>query len=82
MLDAENLNRDHKVMLRKYEDNSFDWWSLFILFMGAVFQSAIYLSIVLTFKVARMAGLNIGIAQAIWAVNPFLVSILERVVYK
>lgn len=40
------------------------------------------MAIVLTFKVARSAGLNIGIAQAIWAINPFLISILERVVYK
>ena len=28
-----------------------------------------------------MADLNIGISQAIWSVNPFLISILERVVY-
>jgi len=36
---------------------------------------------VLTYYVAIAAGLNMGIAQAIWAVNPFMVSILERVVY-
>lgn len=28
-----------------------------------------------------MAGLNIGIAQSIWAINPFFISILEKVVY-
>ena len=28
-----------------------------------------------------MADLNIGIAQAIWATNPFFVSILEKICY-
>ena len=69
-------------MLRKREDNSFDWWSLFIIFVGGAFQIAIFLSIVLTYKVAHSAGLNIGIAQTIWSVNPFMTSILERFVYK
>lgn len=32
--------------------------------------------------IAKQAGLNIGIAQAIWAISPFFVSILERVYYK
>ena len=68
-------------MLLRTWDNQFDWWSLFIVFMGAAFQTGIYLSIVLTFKVAHQAGLNIGIAQAIWSINPFMISLLERVVY-
>ena len=57
----DQAGRDKKVLLRTW-DNRFDWWSLFICFMGACFQTGIFLSIVLTFKVARMAGLNIGIA--------------------
>jgi len=36
---------------------------------------------VFTFKVAIEAGLNIGIAQSIWAISPFFISILERVFY-
>ena len=35
----------------------------------------------MSFKIAKMANLNIGISQAIWALNPFLVSIIERVIY-
>jgi len=76
----DQAGRDKKVLLRTW-DNRFDWWSLFMCFVGAAFQTAIFLSIVLTFKVARMAGLNIGIAQSIWAINPFMISILERFVY-
>ena len=35
----------------------------------------------MTYMTAKMAGLNIGIAQAIWSINPFFVSILERFCY-
>ena len=64
------------------EDNKFDWYSLMIVVVGAVNQTAIYLAIVLCFKLAHQAGLNIGIAQSIWSINPFFISILEKVVYK
>ena len=81
MLDNANGSRGPKVLLRKWDSNAFDWWSLFIILCGAAFQVGIYSAIVMTFKVAKMADLNIGISQAIWSVNPFLISILERVVY-
>lgn len=79
MLD-QNGERGNKVLLMTW-DNSFDWYALLIIFCGAFGQTCIYLSIVLTFKLAHMAGLNIGIAQSIWAINPFFISILEKVVY-
>ena len=69
-----------KKLLRTW-DNRFCWWSLFIIIVGAIFQTAIYATIVFTFKVAIEAGLNIGITQSIWAINPFFISILERVFY-
>jgi len=72
--------RPKKVMLRTW-DNHFDWWSLFIIFIGAVFQFCIYTSIVMTFKVAIQAELNIGIAQCIWAITPFFISVIDRVFY-
>lgn len=78
MLDSSRQR--NKVLLRKWDD-SFDWWSLTIVIIGGAFQTAIYLSICFTFNVAKKAGLNIGIAQAIWAINPFFVSILEKIVY-
>ena len=53
-----------------------------IVVVGAVNQTAIYLAIVLCFKLAHQAGLNIGIAQSIWSINPFFISILEKIVYK
>lgn len=76
----DQAGREKKVLLRTW-DNSFDWRSLMICIVGAVFQTAIYLSIVLCYRKARQAGLNIGIAQAIWAINPALISVLERIVY-
>ena len=81
MLDNSNGGRGHKVLLRTWDTNSFDWMSLYIILWGALFQVGIFSAIVITFKVAKMANLNIGIAQAIWSVQPFLISILERTVY-
>ena len=84
MLDLQNQSapKEKKVLLRKREDNSFDWWALFIIFLGGVFEVSIFLSVVLTYRVAHSAGLNIGIAQTIWSLEPFFVSMLERFVYK
>lgn len=44
---------------------------------GAVFQFAIFSSIIYSFQMCYKSGLNIGIAQAIWAINPFFVALLE-----
>ena len=80
MLDS-NADVAEKVLFRTRDSNKFDWHSLFIVFAGALFQFGIYSSIILSFKTAKRAGLNIGIAQAIWSMNPFFVSVLERIVY-
>ena len=69
-----------KVLLRTW-DNRFDWYSVFLVLVGGFNLTCLYLSMVLTFKLARMADLNIGIAQSIWAVIPFFISIMERFVY-
>lgn len=69
------------MLLRTRNSNNFDWHALFVIMCGAVFQFGIFTAISLSFKVARMADLNIGISQAIWAINPFLVSIVEKVIY-
>ena len=69
-----------KVLLRTW-DNSFDWRTMFFCLLSALWQFFIYASAMLCFKVAKSAGLNIGIAQCIWALNPFLVAVIERVVW-
>ena len=81
MLDqSEGEGHTRKVLLRTW-DNKFDWWSLFIVCCGSVFQVGIYMAIVLTYFMAHKATLNIGIAQAVWSINPFFISIFERVFY-
>ena len=60
MLDAGG-QRSHKVLLRTW-DNKFHGWALFIVVVGAAFQTAIYSSIVETFAMSHKANLNIGIA--------------------
>ena len=78
---AVSDSQNRKVLLLTWE-NKFDWWSLFIIFCGAGFQTAIYCCIALTYFMAHKATLNIGIAQAVWSINPFFVSICERVFFK
>ena len=40
-----------------------------------------YLSVILAFEKASLAGLNIGITTAIWSIVPFCVAVTERVFY-
>ena len=80
MLDS-NADLGEKVLFRTRDSNKFDWHSLFTVFVGALFQFSIYASIILSFKMAIRADLNIGIAQAIWSMQPFFVSVLERCIY-
>ena len=51
-------------------------------FVGALFQTAIFVSISYAFMLAYMAELNIGIVTAIWATNPFMITVLEWAFYK
>ena len=69
-----------KVLLRTWE-NKFDWFTFFFCIFSAVMQMCTYFAIVLCFRFAHMSGLNIGIAQSIWALNPFMVAVVERIVW-
>ena len=77
------LDQDRrKVLTRTWVTNKFDWWSMFLVLVGACFQTAIFTIIAYSFKISNMADLNIGISSAIWAINPFMVAILEWACYK
>jgi multidrug transporter EmrE-like cation transporter len=43
---------------------------------------AIIIAIAYNFKLARQAGLNIGIAQAIWSINPFFQAMFDLFLYR
>ena len=62
-------------------DGSLDWAMLGLFAVGAIFQLAIYVTIVFTFLYSKRAGLNIGIATSIWSLNPFMTAVLDRFVY-
>lgn len=53
-----------------------------ILLATAVNEFIIFISIGFNFKLARQAGLNIGVAEAIWAINPFFQSVVDLFLYK
>ena len=76
----KDAKRVKKVLLRTWS-NGFDCWTLFICTIAACCQAAIFFSIMVCYAKSHQAGLNIGIAQAIWAINPFFVSLMERFVY-
>ena len=75
---AKDQDGKCKVLMRTW-DNRVDWYTIAFCILSAVWQFFIYASAMLCFKVAKSAGLNIGIAQCIWALNPFLVAVIERV---
>jgi len=60
-------------------DGSVDWYNVILFFCGAACQCIIFMAIAYCFLFSRRAGLNIGIAQAIWALNPFFCAVIERV---
>ena len=72
--------KKNKVISRTW-DNSLDWWTGFIVFIGAFLQGAIYVGVIESFKMSRLAGLNIGIASAIWSFLPFFVAFLEKILF-
>ena len=52
-----------------------------MVFLGTFFTAAIIITITMSFKVAKMAGLNIGISQSIWALQPFLIALIDKYIY-
>ena len=78
---SDKDNSSVKKVLTRTWDNKLDWWTLAVLVVSAGFQVLFYLSVILAFKAARQAGLNIGIATAIWSFVPFFVAFMERVLY-
>ena len=49
--------------------------------MGAFLTTAMYCSVFLTFYYCHRAGLNIGIAESIWAVAPFMCALADWIIY-
>lgn len=68
-------------MLTRTWDNKLDWWAFSVCLGLAVLQILMVGSVILAFKHARSAGLNIGIITAIWSFIPFGVAALERIIY-
>jgi drug/metabolite transporter (DMT)-like permease len=52
-----------------------------LIILAAFFQGAVIYAITYTFQFSIAAGLNIGIAQAIWAVNPFFTALIDYLFY-
>jgi hypothetical protein len=69
-------------MLYRPDNGKFDWKMFALLLLGAAHQAAIILTIILNFKLAHQAGLNIGIAQAIWSINPFFQALIDKFLHQ
>ena len=52
-----------------------------MLIFFACYEIVIVASIMVTFKVAQMAGMNIGISVALWSIGPFFIAITDWVIY-
>ena len=76
MLDQNSKKR--KVLLMTWENN-FCWKSAAIVLLFGAFEIAIISVIILTMELSHQAGLNVGIAISIWAINPFFVALVEKI---
>ena len=67
--------REGRVPPRKLftdpETNKIDWKMVLYIFLAAANQLLILSLICFNYRLCYHAGLNIGIAQAIWGINPF-----------
>ena len=70
-----------KVLTRTWE-NKVDCWSVLVCCLSSLVQVGLFISIVYAFMISRKAGLNIGVTTSIWATEPFLVALTERVFFR
>jgi hypothetical protein len=71
-----------RKLLTDPETHKFDFGMVAIIFLTAINLMAILFGIGFNLKMAQQAGLNMGIAQAIWAINPFFQSLLDLLLWK
>jgi hypothetical protein len=48
-----------------------------LIIMAAVSQAVVLAAIAYSFRQAKQFGVNIGLVQVIWSINPFLLSIID-----
>jgi magnesium-transporting ATPase (P-type) len=70
-----------RAIFKNPETGAFDWTILAVIIVTAINELVIFFSIGYNFKLAQQAGLNIGVAQAIWAVNPFFQGLVDTFCY-
>ena len=62
------------------ESGTFDWRLFGYYTIGALLQFSVYTTICMTFLYSKRANLNIGIPSSLWAINPFLVACMDRII--
>ena len=78
---SQEQNEKVKKVISRTWNNSIDYWTFFVVLIGAFLQGAIYVGVIESFRMSRLAGLNIGIASAIWSFLPFFVAFLEKIFF-
>lgn len=80
-LDNENRDFYDKQGKRRYvwtnQDCKVDWELILVYIGGGFMQFLVISTINLTLICSKKAELNIGISSAIWALNPFFVSLWD-----
>lgn len=69
-----------KIYRRLYTDpetRGCDWMMPLLIIMAAASQAVVLAAIAYSFRQARQFGVNIGLVQVIWSINPFLLSIID-----
>ena len=75
----DNPNAKRKLFFTR--EGKFDCKMILYLLAAMAIQTLLLIVINETFKLSRKAGLNVGIAQSIWASSTFFAAIVDRVVF-
>ena len=70
-----------KVLTRTW-NNEIDWRCVILCSLTSLIQVSVFISAIMAFMISRRAGLNIGVATAIWSILPFFVAFVERIFFK
>lgn len=77
----KKLPLDKRRVLLKNSSGNFDFNLIKFYFVGALFNLFLMLAMSQTFVFCQRAGLNVGVAQAIWCFTPAIVSLLDYFIY-
>ena len=73
---------ENQRVLLSDKEGKLDWKLVSCFVAGALLSIGMYISVTYTFKFSIQANLNIGIAESIWSMTPFLSALLDWAIFR